>query len=152
MFMKFLTIMFAGVMVFLSACSTQPNYQQAYEQELTDGSVTMTTLRALDTGDISKTRRVAMGSLHMTLHALVNSESRARPTPEQKQDEIKLAREVLNYMLMHREDYDPRLPSVRFGVRSLQKILTETEDVRRLTELSDYLAGVEKKKSETQKP
>ena len=55
-------------------------------------------------------------------------------------------------MLAHREEFDPRLPSVRMGVRGLQKILTQPEDVRRLTELSDYLAGVEKKMGETFKP
>ena len=58
----------------------------------------------------------------------------------------------MDYMLAHREEFDPRLPSVRMGVRGLQKILTQPEDVRRLTELSDYLAGVEKKMGETFKP
>ena len=152
--MRFLAILSAGALIFLSACSTQPkeNYQQAYEQYLTDGSVTMTTLRALDTGDIQKTRRVAMTSLHVTLDALADFAAQAHPTPEQKQETVKLARAVLDYMLVHREDYDPRLPSVRVGVHSLQKILTEPDDVRRITELSDYLAGVEKKMSETQMP
>jgi hypothetical protein len=152
--MRLLAILFTVVMLFLTACSTQPkeNYQQAYEQYLADGSVTMMTLRALDTGDIQKTRRVAMTSLHVTLDALADFAAQAHPTTAQKQETVKLAREVLDYMLVHREDYDPRLPSVRVGVRSLQKILTEPDDVRRLTELSAYLAGVEKKMSETQKP
>ena len=56
------------------------------------------------------------------------------------------------YMLRHRDDFDPRLPSVQAGLRGMKKILTEADDVRRLTELTDYLTGVEKKMSETQKP
>lgn len=72
-------------------------------------------------------------------------------TPEQKQEEITLARGALDYMLLHRDDFDPRLPSVRIGVRALQKILTVPDDVRQRTELSACLAGVEKKMSETTK-
>ncbi len=112
----------------------------------------MTTLRTLDTGDISKTRRVAMTSLHVTLSFLPTYAARAHPTAEQKQEEVALARGVLEYMLVHREECDPRLPSVRMGLRGLQKLLTQPDDVRRLTELSDYLAGVEKKMGETSKP
>jgi len=44
-------------------------------------------------------------------------------------------------MLAHRDEWDSRLPSVQAGMRGLQKILTEPEDVRRLKELSDYLAA-----------
>jgi len=152
--MKLSPILFVGVMVLLSSCSTatKENYQQAYEQYLCDGDVTMTTLRALDTGDIPRTKRVMMCSMHMTLDGLAFLGPQSHPTPEQKQEEIKLAREVLNYMLAHRDDFDPRLLSVKFGLRGMRKILTEPEDVRRLTKLTDYLAGVEKKLLETQKP
>ena len=149
--MKFPAILSAGALLFLPACCSQPkeSYQQAYEQNLTDGSVTMMTLRALDTGDVQKTRRMAMTSLHVTLGGLADFAAQAHPTPEQKQETVKLAKEVLDYMVAHREDYDPRLPSVRVGMRALQKILTEPDDVLRLTELTDYLNGVEKKLSET---
>jgi hypothetical protein len=150
--MKSPTILF--LIVLLTGCSSGPkeNYQQAYEQYLADGAVTMTTLRVLDTGDIQKTRRVAITSLHVTLDALADLAGQAHPTAEQKDETVKLAREVLDYMLVHREDHDPRLPSVRMGVRGLQKLLTQPDDVRRLTELSDYLAGVEKTMSEITNP
>ena len=138
----------------LTGCSTAPkeNYQQAYEASLADGVVMMTTLRTLDTGDVRKTRHVAITDLHVTLSFLPIYAAQAHPTAEQKQEELTLARGVLDYMLVHREEFDPRLPSVRMGMCGLQKILTQPDDVRRLTELSDYLAGVEKKMSETTKP
>jgi hypothetical protein len=152
--MRFPAILFAGAMMFLSACSTPPkeSYQQAYECWLTDGSVTMMTLHKLDSGDVKTAKKMMMTQLFVTLDGLPDFSAQAHPTNEQKQDEIKLARDILDYMLKHREDFDPRLPTVRVGVRAMRKILTEPDDLRRLTELSDYLAGVEKKMSETQKP
>jgi hypothetical protein len=153
--MKFSPLSVVGVlMMLLSGCGGKPkeNYQQAYEQSLADGTVTMTTLRALDIGDIRKTRQVAMTSVHMTLSSLSTLAAQAHPTPQQKLEELTLARDVLDCMLAHRDEFDPRLPSVRVGVRSLQKCLTEPEDARRLKELSDYLAGVEKQMSETPRP
>jgi len=99
----------------------------------------MTTLQALDTGDTTKARKVAMTGLQMTLDELSDLDAHSYPTLEQKQDEVRLAREILDYMLAHRDDFDPRLPSVQAGMRGLQKTLTEPDDVQRLTELSDYL-------------
>jgi len=56
-------------MVFLSACATsrKEGYQQAYELWLSDGSITMMTLHTLDSGDISKTRRMMTTQLLVTL-------------------------------------------------------------------------------------
>jgi hypothetical protein len=140
--MKSTFVLFFGLL--LAGCRTAPkeNYQQAYEASLADGAVMMTTLRTLDTGDIRKTRQVAMTSLHVTLSFLPTCAAQAHPTAEQKQEELALARGVLNYMLAHREELDPQLPSVQMGVRGLQKILTQPGDVQRLAELSDYLAEV----------
>jgi hypothetical protein len=151
--MKFLPILLIGMSILLSACKSSPtvNYQQIYEQSLADGQVTMMTLHALDTGDIRKTRQVAITSLHVTLSWLPELAFQAKPTEEQKREEIVLAQDVLDYMLQHKDEFDPRLPSVRVGVRGLQKILIEPDDVRRCKELSDYLA-VKQKMLEANKP
>lgn len=142
--MKSTAALFASILV--AGCSTAPkeNYQQAYESSLADGTVTMTTLHALDSGDIRKTRQVAMTSLHVTLSFLPLYSAKAHPTPEQKREELTLARDVLNYMEAHREEFDPRLPSVKAGMRGLREILIAPDDARQVTELSDYFAGVEK--------
>jgi len=151
--MKFLPILLIGMSILLSACKSSPtaNYQQIYEQSLADGQVTMMTLHALDTGDIRKTRQVAITSLHATLSWLPELAFQAKPTEEQKREEIVLAQDVLDYMLQHKDEFDPRLPSVRVGMRGLQKILIEPDDVRRCKELSDYLA-VKQKMLEANKP
>ena len=112
----------------------------------------MSMLHTLDSGDIQKTKRMVSNLLLLSLNGLPDFAAEANPTPQQKQYELKLAKDVLDYMMKHREDFDPRFPTVRLGVRRMQKLLTEPDDVRRLTELSDYLAGVEKKMSETKKP
>lgn len=149
--MKTISILF---LVVLAGCSTAPkeDYQQAYEMDLVDGKVMLTTLRALDAGDVQKARRIGITDLHITLSALADYGVRAHPTAEQQQEAVTLARGVLDYMLAHREEIDPRLPSVRIGIRGLQQILTQPEDVRRLTELSHYLAGIEQRMSAAPKP
>jgi hypothetical protein len=136
-------------------CSTEMAVdQQGYESSLVEAQIDMKILVALDSGDIDKARRMAATPILVDLSFLNFCTTRGivSPTPEQKQEEVKLARDVLDYMLKHREDFDPRVPSVRSGIGAMQKILTEPYDVRRLKELSDYLAGVEKRLSETQKP
>ena len=153
--MKSSRLAFVGVvMVLLSGCSTAPkeNVQQAYEASLTDGQVMMATLRTLESGDVRKAKQIVMTSLEVTLSSLGSLAGQAHPTPEQKQEEIAFARDVLEYMLAHREEINPRLPSVRAGVRGLQKMLTQAEDIPRVSELSEYLAAVEKKMSETTMP
>jgi hypothetical protein len=143
--MKCTLILLIGL---LTGCSTpKENYQQAYEASLVEGRVMMTVLQSLDTGDVRKTRKLGMLSLHLTLSFLPHYAAETNPTAEQRQEELALARGVLDYMLVHRDELDPRLGSVRMGIRGLQKILTHPEDVQRLTELSDYLAGVEKNMS-----
>jgi hypothetical protein len=138
----------------LIGCSTVPreNHQQAYGESLTHGQVMMFTLRTLDAGDVAKTRRVAMTSLYVALAFLPIHAAQINPTPEQKQEELALARDVVDYMLLHRNELDPRYATVRMGMKGLQKILTEPEDTRRLGELSDYLSAAERKLSSTAKP
>jgi hypothetical protein len=152
--MKILPVLFIGAMVLLSACNTsrKEGYQQAYELWLSDGSITMKTLHKLDSGDISMVKTMMTTQVLITLNGLQDFAAQAHPTPEQKEEEIKLAKDCLDYMLRHRDDFDARLPITRIGMEGLRRILTEPDDVRRLSELSDYLAGVEKKMPETQKP
>ena len=72
----------------------------------------------------------------------------ASPTPEQKQEWTKLARETLDYMLLHRDEWDSRRLSVQAGLRGLRHFLRDPEEIRRVNELSEYL----QKRSEAQKP
>ena len=157
--MKSLSILSVGLaMVFLSGCCTsckeneqQMIEQQAFEADLSEATLFMKTLTTLDSGDIAKTRNVAEIPLFVDLDVLPYFAARGHPAIEQKQEMVALARQVLDYMLRHRSEWDPRLPSVQAAVRGLQKILTEPEDVRRLQELSDYFVAAEKK-LETKKP
>jgi hypothetical protein len=149
--MKIFTILLFVAALLLSGCSPAPKEGQpkAYDLWLDDGTITMFLLHKLDAGDIAVTKRAMMTQVLVTLDGLPDFAAQTHPTAEQKQEEIKLARDVLDYMLKHREDLDPR---VRLGVRAMQNMLTEPDDVRRLKELSDYLAGAEKSLSEAHKP
>jgi hypothetical protein len=149
---KFLLILFAGSMVLLSGCSTTPreNDQQAFESSLAEAQVFMMTLQALDSGDIEKARHVGFVPVYVDILSLPDFASRGHPTVEQKQQMVEVARQALDYMLKHKEEFGPEYMSNM--VRGLRKILTEPEDVRRLQELSDYCAEREKKMSDTPRP
>jgi hypothetical protein len=120
------------------------DYQQPYYAWIGDGQATMDILRVLDEGDIHKVRHAEMSRLLVTLDALADMDAHSQSDPLEKQDEVKLASDALDYMLAHRDEFDPRLPSVQAGVRAMQKILTRPDDVRRLKELTDHYAEIEK--------
>jgi hypothetical protein len=153
--MKLPLILIVGAMVFLSACSMPPkeNDQQAFEADLSEASLFLKTLHTLDTGDVAKTRQIAMIPVFVDISSLPAYAAKSHPTPEQRQELVALARDTLDYLLAHRQEFDTQLPSVQMCVRGLRKILTEPEDAPRLQELSEYLAGREKTMSpDTQKP
>ncbi len=73
-------------------------------------------------------------------------------TPNERRDCSTLASQVLDYMLLHKGDWDSRRLDVQAGLRGLRYFLTTPKDVHRLDDLTDYLAAAAKKKSEHQKP
>jgi hypothetical protein len=138
--MRFLHVLFVGAMIFLTGCSTTPrqNDQQAFESDLSEAGLFLKTLQTLDSGDVAKTRQVAMIPVCVDMSSLPSYAAKSDLTAEQKQELISVARGTLDYLLAHRQEFDGRLSSVQMCVRGLRKILTEPEDVRRLDELTDY--------------
>jgi hypothetical protein len=145
--MKILPVLLVGASVILSGCCTTPeeNEQQAFESELSEATLFMQTLTALDSGDIAKTRKIAEIPVFVDIVGLPSFAAKGHPTPEQKQELVALARHVLDYLQRHRSELDPRLPTIGAAMGGLQKILTEPEDIRRLQELSDYFAAARTK-------
>ncbi len=154
--MKFLAILFVGAAMFLSSCCTPPkeNYQQAIQSDLVQAQVSFRTLKPVDSGDTVKARHLLMLPVWMGLDGarFYSVEGLASLTPQERQDWTTLARQTLDYMLLHKDDWDLRLLDVQAGMRGLRYFLATPEDVQRLNELSDYLAAAEKKKSEDEKP
>lgn len=150
--MKLLHVLSIGSLAFVSACSTprEDGWQLAYEGWLCDGTFAMKTLHTLEAGDAAKAKKMMTNQVLITLHGLQDFIPLTDPTPEQREQEILLAREILAYMLRHREDFDPRLGSVRLGVAAMKRILIEPDDVAQLTELEDYLAGVARTMSQAE--
>jgi hypothetical protein len=155
--MKSLSIFFAGFMaVLLSSCSTppKPNYQQANESDAVQAHLSLDLLKQLDAGHVDRARKIAMIPVYLgmdsarfnSIHGLVSL------TPEEKQEWVKVARETLDYMLRHTDELDSRDLTVQWSIRGLRYFLTEPDDVRRIDELSERLAEMEKKRLETQKP
>lgn len=126
--------------MFLTACSATPRQsdQQAFESDLSEAGLFLKTLQTLDSGDVAKTRQVAMIPVCVDIASLQSYAAKRDLTSEQKQKLISVARGTLDYLLAHRQELDGRLPSVQMCIRGLRKILIEPEDVRRLDELSDY--------------
>jgi len=138
--MKFPLIFLIGTTMFLAACSTnsRQNSRQAFTCELSETGFFLKTLQALDSGDIAKTRRIALIPVCVDIGSMSDDAAESGLTAEEQQELIAVARGTLDYMLAHRQAFDGRLPSIQACVRGLRKILTAPEDVRRLTELTEY--------------
>jgi len=128
------------------------SFQKAIESDLLHTRAFLRTLRALDAGEATKARKIAIIPVLMDLDFAQYYFTRglASPTPEQTEQWAKVASETLDYMLKHRDEWDPRRVDVQGGIRGLRYFLTTPEDVRRLDELSGQL--VENKKKALEKP
>jgi hypothetical protein len=126
-------------MLLLTACSTPPrqNDQQSFERDLSEASLFLKTLQALDSGDVAKARQIAMVPVLVDMASLPDY-AKSHLTAMQKHELILLARNTLDYLTAHRVEFDGHLPSIQACIRGLRNILTDPEDVRRLNELSDY--------------
>ena len=123
------------------------NYQQAFEANLTQAKLFLITLEKLDSGDVAKGRSLGIIPVFEDLDSLryYTAKGWASPTDKQKQEWTAVARQTLDYMLRHKEEWDPRLLSTRDGVKGLCAVLSEPQDVLRLSELTNYLASAEQK-------
>jgi hypothetical protein len=130
--------------MFLSACRTTPkfDYQYAYHMALVRCSVSLETLQAFDAGDVDKARIVALSQVNGGLMMLHDIAAKVHPEPWQKEEQLALAKGVLDYMFVHRAEID-----LRWGVNvsGLKAMLTDPEDLRRLAELEVCLARAEEK-------
>jgi hypothetical protein len=147
--------------ILLSSCSKTPdgktldaNFQKAIESDLLHTRAFLRTLRALDSGDATKARKIAIIPVLMDLDfaQYYFTKGLAAPTPEQTQQWTKVASETLDYMLNHSDEWDSQRVDVQGGIRGLRYFLTTPEDVRRLNELSGQLVENKKKALETPKP
>jgi hypothetical protein len=155
--MKLLHTILVGLIAgFLSGCSTTPkeNYQQAIDSDLGQATTAMLTLKTLDSGDVAKARRMAMVPVFLNLDGTryYTVKGMTRLTPAQKKEWTKLARQVLDYVCAHRDEWDPRLLDFQAGMRGLRYFLTQPDEVQRLDDLSVYLARGVQKKSEAHGP
>jgi len=152
--MRFPHILFAGAIIFLPGCSTTPrqNDQQAFESDLSEARIFLKTLQTLDSGDVAKTRQVALIPVCVDMASLPTYAAKIDLTAEQKLELTSVAKGTLDYLLAHRQEFDGRLPSIQACVRGMQRILNEPDDVRRLQELSGYYAEREKQMTRAQKP
>ena len=155
--MKSLPILFAGfAVVFVSGCcSTEKAVnQQANESDLVQADVSLGVLKQLDAGHIDRAHKIAMIPVYsgMDFAQFCSTHGMVTLTADEKQEWTKVARETLDYMLRHTDECDLRDLTVQAGIRGLRYFLTEPDDVRRLDELSEKLAQIEKKRLETQKP
>ena len=155
--MKLLSILFVGFAAgLLSGCRAAPkeNYQQAIDSDLGQATAAMLTVKALDSGDVVKARRVAMVPVFLNLDGTryYAAKGMASLTQAEREDWTKLARKTLDYVCEHRDVWDPQLLDFQAGMRGMRYFLTQPDEIRRLDELLEDLARIEQKKSEAQRP
>jgi hypothetical protein len=144
--MKLLSLALIGSTVVLSSCSTTPKEDcaQIVEDEVLDERISLNILSALDSGDLDKTRKLAETPMLIDAATLPDYIANGHLRPGQKEAAVTYARKVLDYIERHKSELEARPQIVRPAVRGLQKTLTESEDVRRLQELSDYFTAADK--------
>lgn len=147
--MNRLSILFATLLVaVLTGCRTspKPNYQQANEADLTAATVALDLLKVLDKGQIDRARRIALiqPSLALDFARFYCSRGHISLPAEQKREWTNIARQTLDFMLRHPDEWDPADLSIQAGVRGLKYFLTDLHDVPQLKELVDRLAAREK--------
>lgn len=160
--MKSRHVLSAGlVAILLASCSKPPDrqaldagFQRAIESDLLHTRAFLRTLRALDAGDTTKARKLAILPVLMDLDfaQYYFTKGLAAPTPEQAQQWSEVASETLDYMLKHRDEWDPQRPDVQAGLRGLRYFLAKSEEVRQLEELSRLMIENSKNAAETPKP
>lgn len=123
--------------ILLSSCGKSPesktldaNFQKALESDLLHTRAFLRTLNALDSGDPTKARKIAIIPVLMDLDfaQYYFTKGLSSPTPEQKQEWTKVASETLDYMLKNRDEWDARRVDVQGGMRGLRYFLTKPED------------------------
>ena len=147
--------------ILLSSCSKTPDsksldaqIQKAIESDLLHSRAFLRTLNALDAGDTTKARKIAIIPVLMDLDfaQYYFTKGLAPPTPEQAEQWTEVASKTLDYMLKHRDEWDSQRVDVQAGMRALRYFLTKSEDVRRLDELSGQLVENKKRALEIPKP
>lgn len=123
------------------------SFQKAIESDLLHTRAFLRTLRALDSGDATKARKIAVIPVLMDLDfaQYYFTQGLAPPTPEQTQQWTEVASQTLDYMLKHRDEWDSQRVDVQGGMRGLRYFLTKPEVVHRLDELSGPLVENKKK-------
>jgi hypothetical protein len=150
--MKFTIILQAvfAVLLLLGCGTTDPkwNDQQAYEGRIGGANRQMGILHALDAGGVHVARRAALQTVNGMLIDLPSLETKVHVTPEEKTKETALARDILDYELLHKNELDGRW-GADMGLPWLKRILTEPEDIRRLAELEACIATSREKIAES---
>lgn len=141
--MKVTLVLLIAAVSILSGCCTHRsavarNDVQAYGGYLADIEMTMAQLQVLDTGDVQKTRLYSLARVSLALHGLTCSN--VPKEPWQSEWEKKMAKDVLAYMVLHRQDINTNAPPLlRDGMQALGEILTDEVEVRQLNELTTAL-------------
>ena len=147
LFFRCLSFLSFGVMALVSSCTTAPKMDssQILEDEVLEERICLNILSALDSGDLSKTRKLAETPMLVDATILPYYAANGQLRLDQKEAMVAMARNILDYMERNKSELKSRLNQTRSAVRGLQKTLTAPEDVRRLQVLSVYFAAEDEK-------
>jgi hypothetical protein len=138
-------------MLLLSGCSKSEDakFQRVLESDLVHTRAFMRTLNALDSGDPTKARKIAIIPVLSDLDfaQYYFTQGLSSPTPQQMQQWTEVASNTLDYLVKHSDEFDSDRLEVFGGTRGLRCFLTKPEDVRRIDKLDRQLAENKKKKT-----
>ena len=115
------------------------NYKQAFESNLADVNVSLRALKSLESADVKKAKQLLQTTMFLNFSFLPVFAEKFKMNSEQKDEYADLAKEVLNYCCEFKDELNPKLPTVQWGLRGLSQTLTDTNDLARLEQLVDAL-------------
>jgi hypothetical protein len=115
------------------------NYKQAFDSNFADLNVSIRALKSLESGDVKKAKQMLQTTMFLNFSFMPIFAEKFKMSTEQKTEYAALAKEVLNYCCEYKDELNPKLPSVQWGLRGLSQTLTDTNDLAQLEQLMGSL-------------
>jgi hypothetical protein len=122
------------------------DYSQAFLTDLTEGSTSLMIVKQLDGGNVVIARRMLLTNIKLVVGFLPVYQKRAKIDAKTLTDAKVFAKDVIDYLIAHEDELDPRFPDLQGALVGLVQIFSDDpEQTQRLSRLMDELSKKKQK-------